>query len=163
VRATEDALEDYLGSAALLLERYGVVLDLEPDGAIALDQSPQGALTFALRGFLPNGHQPALGIVEVREIWRHIEGDIYERAEYAYELLDRERDSRRALHLHDADLFVRRFQVVVHEHCEHPISHAPCAHAYGEPVRDASAGVGRLLDAWLDPEPPDCAALRCLE
>jgi len=163
VRSTEDALEDYLGSTALLLERYGVVLDLGPDDALSLDESPQGSLSFALRAFLPDGHQPALGIVEVREIWRHIEGDTYERADYAYELLDRERDSRRAFHLHDADVFVRRFQVVVHEHCEHPIGHAPCAHVQGGPVRDAFEGVMRLVDAWIDPVDRLCDGRLCLE
>jgi hypothetical protein len=163
VRSSGEALEDYLGNTALLLERYGVVLDLGPDDSVALDVSPKGSLSFALRGFLPDDHQPTQRIVEVREIWQPVGGDTYERSEYAYELVDRERDSRRAFHLHDADLFVRRFQVVVHEHCEQPIGHAPCAPVQGGPVRDSFEGVLRLVDAWIDPVDRVCDGLQCLD
>jgi hypothetical protein len=76
-------------------------------------------------------------------------------------LLDHERDFRRAHHLHDRDVFVRRFNVVVHEHCERPIGNVQCAHYEGSPIRDAFAGVVALLDAWTA-DPPECADLRCL-
>jgi hypothetical protein len=163
VRLSGEALEGYVANTALLLERYGVVLELEPDDALGLDESETGRLSFSVRGFLLDGRQPPGAIVDVREIWRPTADGPYERSDYAYELLDHERDFRRAFHLHDAEVFVRRHDVVVHEHCERPIGNAPCAHVSGFPVRDAFAGVERLLDAWLDPQIPDCDALRCLE
>ncbi|HET7026101.1 MAG TPA: hypothetical protein VFI28_00260 [Candidatus Limnocylindrales bacterium] len=90
-----------------------------------------------------------------------IGADTFERAEYVYELLDHERNIRRAFHPHDAEAFIRRFQVVVHEHCEHPIGSSVCDHYEGSPVRDAFAGVRLLVDAWAG-ETPDCSALVCL-
>jgi hypothetical protein len=163
VRLSGQALEGYVANTALLLERYGVVLELEPDEALELDESETGRLSFSVRGFLPDGRRPPGAIVDVREIWRPTAVGPYERSDYAYELLDHERDFRRAFHLHDAEVFVRRHDVVVHEHCERPIGNAPCAHVSGFPVRDAFAGVERLLDAWLDPQIPDCDAFECLE
>jgi hypothetical protein len=164
VQLTGDELESYLASTALLLERYGVVLDLEEDEALALEESHTGRLSFSVRGFLPDGRQPPQAIVQVREIWRLTTANgPYERTDYAYELLDHERNDRRAFHLHDPDVFVRRHDVVVHEHCERPIGSAPCAHVSGFPVRDAFAGVERLIDVWLEPRLPDCDGLPCLE
>jgi len=164
VQLTGEALEGYLANIALLLERYGVALDLEQDEALTLVESDSGRLSFSVQGFLPDGRQPPQAIVQVREIWRPTSaGGPYERADYAYELLDHERDFRRAFHLHDRDVFVRRHDVVVHEHCERPIGNAPCAHLSGFPVRDAFAGVERLLDAWLEPQMPACDGLPCLE
>jgi hypothetical protein len=85
----------------------------------------------------------------------------FERAAYAYELLDPERDLRRAFHLHDPEWFMARFLVLTHEHCEQPIGHARCAHLHGQPVRDAYRGIELLMAAWLDEV--DCTSLPCLE
>ena len=156
-------LEDYLSRIAELLERSGVVLDLEPTAPLVLDESPSGAMSFTLRGFLPDGRFPPLSVLEVRERWRRLAPDQLERREYEFELLDHERGVRRAFHLHDSEDFIRRFHVVVHEHCEQPIGTAPCAHMTGPPVPDGYRGVELLLAAWSDPMPPDCAAITCLE
>jgi hypothetical protein len=99
----------------------------------------------------------------VREFWRPDAHGTFQRSEYAYELLDHDIDFRRAWHLHDQDLFIERFRVVVHEHCERPIGSASCDHYAGTPVRDAFAGVERLFATWIDPEPPDCHVLICLD
>ena len=80
---------------------------------------PSGTRSFRLRTLLPDGRQPPLAVVEVREIWRPTgPDDAFERSDYAYELLDHERNARLAFHLHDAERFIRRHDVVVHEHCE---------------------------------------------
>lgn len=155
-------LEDYLSRVAELLERYGVVLDLGSVQQLVLDESPSGAMSFALRGFLPDGRTPPRSVVEVRELWRLVAPDAVERWEYEFELIDHERTYRRAFHLHDAEATIRRFRSVVHEHCERPIGTAPCAHLAGLPVRDAFGGVELLLRAWIDPV-PDYAAMTCLE
>ena len=156
-------LEAYLSRIAELLERYGVVLDVEPTDSLVLDESPSGAMSFALRGFLPDGRLPPLSVLEVRERWRRLAPDELERWEYEFELLDHERGFRRAFHLHDSEDFIRRFHVVVHEHCEKPIGMAPCAHLAGSPLRDGYRGVELLIAAWTDPILPDCAALPCLQ
>ncbi len=158
-----DGLEVYLSRVAELLERYGVVLDLGPAAPLVLEESPSGAMSFELRGFLPDGRVPPLSVIEVREQWRRLKANRFERWAYAFELLDHERAFRRAFHLHDRKAFVRRFHVVVHEHCERPLGKAPCAHITGPPVRDAYRGVDLLLEAWIDPRPPDCAAMTCLD
>ena len=160
---TADGLDEHVAAIAQLLERYGVALDLGAVGELVVDQTPGGSAFFELRGFLPDGRQPARSVIEVREVWRRRSADALERWEYEYELLDHERGFRRAFHLHDRDEFIRRHQVVVHEHCEYPIGVAPCAHFEGGPVRDAFEGVERLLAAWTDPTVPDCMRLRCLE
>ena len=156
-------LEAYLARVAELLERYGVVLDLAPSAPLQLDESPSGALSFALRGFLPDGRMPPQSILEIRERWIALGSGEVERSEYAYELLDHERGFRRAFHLHDPEDFVRRYDVVVHEHCERPMGTTACAHVQGSPVRDGYHGVEVLLKAWIDPDVPDCANLPCLD
>lgn len=163
MRLTTPELEDHVASVALLLERFGVNLDLGTHEELLLQRSPSGARWFAFRGLLPGERHSAGSIVGLREIWRPTNAEHLERAEYAYELLDHELDFRRAFHLHDAEAFVRRFQVVVHEHCERPIGTALCDHLAGSPVKDAYKAVTLLLDAWVDPAVPDCAGLPCLE
>lgn len=156
-------LEAYLSGVAELLERYGVVLDLAPDAPLEVAESPSGALSFSLRGFLPDGEMPPQSVLEVRERWVSLGPDEVERSEYEYELLDHDRDFRRAFHLHDREDFVRRFDVVVHEHCELPIGTAPCSHFEAFPVRDGYRAVELLLETWVDPAVPDCRAMLCLD
>jgi hypothetical protein len=163
VRLAVGDIEGYLSLVAELLERYGVVLDLEPGAPLVLEESPTGALSFVLRGYLPDGRVPPLSVVEVRELWRRSGSGQVERWGYAYELIDHERRVRRAFHMHDRDDFVRRFQVAVHEHCEAPVGAVRCPHIMGPPVRDAFRGVELLLQSWIDPVTPDFAAMTCLE
>lgn len=163
MRLTRAALEGYLADLAELLDRYGVALDLAADEDLILFESPSGSLSFELRGFPPDAHQPPRSVLELREIWQSSEPGALERRDYAYELLDHERGYRRAFHLHDRDWFAGRFDVVVHEHCEQPIGTAPCAHVAGHPVRDGFRAVEMLMAIWIDPVAPDCEALPCLE
>ena len=156
---TLSELDEYLLALATLLDRHGVNLDSD---VLALDRTPSGAVGFELHGLLPAGSGEHASMLTVREHWAPT-GDWLGRIEYGYEILDRRRDFRRAYHHHDADAFVRRYSVVVHEHCEKPIGKAPCAHVEGSPIRDGFAGVMRLIETWTDPEPPDCRAFRCLE
>jgi hypothetical protein len=162
VQLTQAALEDYLSRVAELLERYGVALDIGPQEDLALEESPSGARSFELRGFLPDGQMPPGSTVVLREVWSRATGNRLERTGYEFELLDHERDFRRAFHLHDPEFFIGRFQVVVHEHCEQPIGTAPCDHMAGDPVRDAYQGVEVLLGVWVDPVVPDFSRFRCL-
>lgn len=159
MRLTDRALDSHLADIAKLLDRYGASLD---PGDLTIEVAAAGARTFDIRGFLADGRQPPLAALEIRETWLPVDTGAFERAEYAYELIDRERDFRRAFHLHFPDWFERHFLVVVHEHCERPIGAVDCEHYEGAPVRDAFAGIVKLVDVWTD-EPPECAELRCLE
>lgn len=159
MRLTDQGLDDHLADIAKLLDRYGASLD---PGDLTIEEATAGARTFDVRGFLPDGRQPALAFVEIRETWLPADAWTFERAEYAYELIDRERDFRHAFHLHFPDWFERRFLVVVHEHCERPIGAVDCEHYEGAPIRDAFAGIIKLFDLWTD-APPECDELRCLE
>lgn len=161
MRLSGSALEDYVADVVELLERYGASVDEDPEPFI--NASPSGARWFEVRAVLPDGRTPPRSIVEVREVWQPVAGGSYQRREYEYELLNRDRDARRAFHLHDRDVFVRLFDVVVHEHCEQPIGRSSCDHYAGQPVRDAFAGVELLVGTWVDPDEPDCGALTCLD
>lgn len=160
MRATLGSVEDYLVNVADLLERLGI--DLRGDADLSLLDDLQGGLSFELVGDLPDGHDPARAQVTIREGFDPAEGDRYVRARYEYELLDRARGFRRSFHLHFPDWFEQEFLVVTHEHCERPIGTVECEQYEGSPIRDAFAGVMALIDAWTA-DPPDCAALRCLE
>ncbi|HVL52886.1 MAG TPA: hypothetical protein VM344_01340 [Vitreimonas sp.] len=161
MRLRDDDLDTYLASVADLLDRYGVELDLVGRD-LGIEQTRDSARTFDLRGFLPDAGSSTRAILEIRETWLADDAGTFERAEYAYELLDSGRAFRRAFHLHAPDWFERHFMVLVHEHCERPIGTFDCQHYEGSPLRDAFAGVLALIDAWTD-EPPDCDRLRCLE
>jgi len=160
MRLSGAALEDHVADVVELLDRHGWVLaqDSDPD----VKASPSGARWYDVLVALPGSPQRR-ATVAMREVWLPVAEDGFERSDYRYELLDPGRNIRRAWHRHDSEWFARRFDVLVHEHCENPIGEAACDHYAGFPVRDAFAGVELLVDAWLDPDPPDCDALRCLE
>lgn len=162
MQLSDKDVDDYASRLVALLERFGVVLTRpDLDEPVDVLEADDGSLSFELIGSLPDGREPALSTVELRERFQPIAGSRFERDRYAYELLDRERGFRRAFHLHDPEWFQRHNLVVVHEHCERPIGTALCAHYHGSPIRDGHAGVVALIDAWTD-EPPDCSALLCL-
>jgi len=161
VRLSGSALEDYLADVVELLERYGALVDEDPQPFI--NASPSGTRWFELRAGLPDGRVPSRSAIGVREAWQPVAADAFERREYEYELLDRDRDYRRAFHLHDREVFARFFDVVVHEHCEQPIGTSTCDHYAGQPVGDAFAGVEALVGTWVDPNEPNCGALTCLD
>lgn len=159
---SDPAVDDYASRLVEVLERWGIVLTKPALGQPAeVLEAGDGSLSFELIGSFPDGRAPALATIEMRERFRAIAGDRFERAGYEYELLDHERDFRRAFHLHDPEWFEHKYLVLVHEHCERSVKHVACAHYSGLPVRDAYAGVEILFDAWTD-VPPVCSNLRCL-
>lgn len=118
----------------------------------------------SIRGDLPGSGIPKSSQVDITERWmRPFRDRPWRLVEYAYELLDQERDVRFALHLHDQDWFVDNFRVVVHEHCESPIGTVRCRHYVGDPVADGFEAVDRLLEVWTRDAQLDCAALTCLD
>ena len=160
MRGTFDSIEDHVLGVAALIERLGATIRGDDDLQLVEDRA--GGLTYELVADLPDGLEPARAEIVVREAFTPEGRQAYVRAHYEYELLDHSRDFRRAFHLHTPDWFRRHHLVIVHEHCERPIGAIDCPHSFGSPIRDASAGVLALIDAWTD-EPPDCSALQCLE
>lgn len=155
-------VDEYVVRLVELLERYGVVLSQPPaDADIEVLEADDGSLSFELIGGLPDGRQPPLATLELREEFRP-DKQGYRRARYEFEVIDRERDFRRAFHLHSPEWFAREYLVVVHEHCERPIGHVRCAHYQGSPISDGYQGVRVLLETWLA-DPPDCRLLPCYD
>lgn len=162
MRLTSAGLDDYLADLAELAERYGITLGLTDGEPLTIESEPSGSRRFTLLGALPAGRNWPAASVELGETWRPAGLDGYERSAYRYELLERQRDFRRAFHRHDEGFFERRYGVVVHEHCELPIGAAPCAHLFGAPVRDGYRAIELLMSAWVADQ-PDCPSLPCLE
>jgi len=162
MRGTQDEIAAYLASAANLLGRYGADLAF-PAGldAVELLEDSNGNLSYELLGTL-GSQNAARSELAIREGFDRLGPDQYERMRYEFELVDRGRDYRRAFHMHFTDWFIERYQVVVHEHCERPIGRVLCEHYEGSPVKDAFAGILKLVDAWTD-APPECVDLRCLD
>jgi hypothetical protein len=67
--------------------------------------------------------------------------------------------TRRALHRHDDEYFVRIHDVATHEHCESTMGHIACAHYSGLPVSGAIDGFRRPYNVWLSNGKPDCSQL----
>jgi hypothetical protein len=163
MRLSYEECEDYLARVAALLEQFGLTFSRPAEGEDPiLEESETGVLSYDLRGVLvdPDGGVPAR--VEIREQFRSMRPDVYERTRYEYELRDEARGYRRAFHLHSPESFMNKYLVVVHEHCERPIGAGQCEQYEGSPVKDAFAGARTLLAAWTD-NPPDCGSLRCLD
>jgi hypothetical protein len=162
LQLSDEEVDDYASRLVALLERFGVVVSKPgPAERVEVLEADDGSLSFELVGSLPDGREPALSTLELRERFQPMADARFERDRYEYELLDRERGFRRGFHLHDPDWFERRYLVVAHEHCERPIGKALCAHYHGPPIRDGYAGAVTLIDVWTD-EPPDCSTLLCL-
>ncbi|MFN8518985.1 MAG: hypothetical protein U0667_06260 [Chloroflexota bacterium] len=156
-------LEFALAKLIDLMERFGAVV-MSPDGGddVVVAHEPSGRLRIRLQARLSASRSGDAGI-DVIELWGPASPGMWDRVEYAYELRDHRLGYRRALHKHDVGCFVRRYDVVTHEHCESTIGVALCPHFTGEPVRDAADGFLRLYGQWLENSPPDCTALRCLD
>lgn len=162
MRVDRPGCDRYLQLLAELMDRYGIRLtEPAPGEDLVLLEDEVGRLSFRLSGSMGGARTRAT--VVVREELEPIgEDDLYQTSRYAYELVDRQRDYRRAFHLHDADWFRREFMVVVHEHCERPIGRPVCDHHAGEPMRDGFAGLAAIIGAWLA-EPVECGDLPCLD
>ena len=161
--ATADALLTYLADLVEGIERFGVtVLPPNDSDEISLGREDDGSLVIDLECRPPLSRRSADVRMVIFERWRPTGGDRYERGDYAFETRHEELQYRRAFHRHDAEGFLRAFDVATHEHCEATLGHAVCAHYFGEPVVDAAEGFMRLYELWLSDEKPACSALRCL-
>lgn len=162
--ASADALLTYLADLVEQLERLAVTI-LPPNDAddIEIGRDTDGALLIDLECHLPADRRSASVELDIFERWRQTGPDQYERTDYEFELRHHERGYRRSFHRHDADRFLRAFDVATHEHCEATLGYATCDHYFGNPVIDASDGFRRLYELWLSDVKPDCSGLACLD
>lgn len=161
MRLTQARLNEYAVGLAKKLWTIGV--DLQPEGPAVAHDARRGLVELRLTGLLPGTGAPRPAALTVRERWEAVGGE-WTRTGYLYELDDFEAQRRRAWHWHDAEEFVRRFRVVVHEHCEEVLGAPICRHYAGMPVEDGYAGIDLLLSAWTTAdELLGCDDLSCLD
>jgi hypothetical protein len=86
----------YLGGLAVYLRNLGAEVP-EP----SLDRYEGGEIGFAITAELPGPGDPKPAVMTVQEIWNPTGAGRYERAEYAYDLIDYPANRRRAFHMHD--------------------------------------------------------------
>jgi len=152
-------LPDYVASLAQRVATTGA------DVVVPRIEYTRGALSAQLfvDGELPGSGIPRTSMIHVVERWSRSYLDRPWRLdEYAYELLDHERDLRIAFHLHDAEWFVANHRVVVHEHCERPIGVSRCQHYAGTPIAGGFEALDRLMAAWVSDSVEDCSLRTCL-
>lgn len=165
MRLTRARLNGYL--AGLAKKTWTIGADLR-SGEPALARDPrQGLIELALTAVLPSAGVLRPAELTIRERWALAgdTGDRWERVGYLYELDDHEMNRRRAYHWQDPEVFIRHFQVVVHEHCEEAMGMAACRHYAGFPVENGYAGIDLLLAAWTVAPGGSlgCDRLVCLE
>ena len=158
MRAGRAQLTSYVTGLATYLIRVGCELRSQP----TLDVYDGGALGFDIEAALPGTGSPMAADIRLSETWRP-GGTVFDRDEYEYELVDRERRRRRAYHRHDAQAFLRRTETAIHEHCEEVLGRPECDHYSGLPVRDGYDAIERLLIAWTEPGKLGCAGLDCMD
>lgn len=161
--ASADALLSYLADLVEQIERLAVRV-LPPNDAdeIEVGREDDGSLVIDLECRPPLPRRSAEVEIRIFERWRPIEHDRYERVDYRFEIRHHALGYRRAFHRHDAEHFLRAFDVATHEHCEAALGYATCGHYVGEPVVDATDGFRRVYELWLTDEKPDCSTLSCL-
>jgi hypothetical protein len=159
--STEDLLA-YLADVIEVVERYGATVLPPNDGEEVQWARVGDDLVMDIEARLPASHRSADADLDLQERWSPRAPAQWILVEYGYDLRDRELGYRRALHRHDADQFVRAWDVATHEHCETTLGYAVCGHYAGEPAADAIDGFLRLYGEWLANAKPDCSELRCL-
>jgi hypothetical protein len=73
----------YLGELAVYLRNPGADVP-EP----SLERYDTGEIGFAITAALPGSHEPKPAVMTAQEIWNPTGAGRYERAEYAYDLID---------------------------------------------------------------------------
>ena len=147
----------YLGGLAAYLRNMGGEVP-EP----LLDRYDTGEIGFEVSGQMSGTGEPKPAIITATEVWQAVGADRYERAEYAYDLVDFPCNRRRAFHMHDVPTYLTRLGVTAHEHCEEVLGEPTCDHYLGLPIYSGYEALNALLTCWSDPGPLGCARLRCV-
>jgi hypothetical protein len=157
VSHSSSQVASYLGGLAVFLRNRGGALP-EP----TLDRYEAGEIGFEVDAEMSATGEEKPATIKAIEIWKPVGEDRYERAEYAYDLIDYPLDRRRAFHLHDASIYLARLGVTAHEHCEEVLGHPTCDHYLGLPQHSGYEALNALLACWSDPGPLGCAGLECV-
>lgn len=158
MRASQAQLASYISGLATYLVRLGAQLRSQP----TLDVYDGGVLGFDIEAVLPGAGAPNAAEIRLSETWRP-RGAGFERDEYEYELVERERPRRRAFHRHHPETFLRRAETAIHEHCEEVLGQPECDHYVGLPLRDGYEAIERIQLAWTEADNLGCAGLDCMD
>jgi hypothetical protein len=156
--ATVEALQDHLGTLAVILWNFGASFPVP-----TLDQyADTGNLGFSFSAQLPGPDLPASASIKLSEVWEPAgsPGE-FDRTEYEYDFIEHPRNRRRAFHSTQRQFYARHFGVLVHEHCEEVLGAPVCGHYYGLPVT-AYEAIAMFTAIWGQPGPLGCAELRCM-
>jgi hypothetical protein len=162
ITASTDDLLAYLADVIEVVERFGATV-LPPNEGEEVQWAREGddlVMDIGTRLPTPRGSQDVDLVLQER--WSPRAPGQWIRVEYGYDLRDHELGYRRAFHRHDADHFVRAWDVATHEHCEATLGYPVCGHYAGEPAADAIDGFLRLYGIWLANTKPDCSKLHRL-
>lgn len=153
------SLNQYVIGLAKALDTRGFEIHNSP----IAEFDASGLVVFSVSGAVHDreGGKPAEIILE--EVWRPLAERRWERREYTYDLIDRPRGRRRALHLHDRDLAESVWGTVVHEHCEEVLGQPTCGHYLGRELPDGYQAIELLVAAWVEPGNLGCSSLTCLD
>ena len=150
---------EYLTGLAKSLYTRGFDLTANP----LIESDRLGYLAASVIALIPSDPRSGTTEISLREIWRPLPNQWWERREYAYDLIDRPMNRRCAFHLHDRDTAEALLGAAVHEHCEETLGQPVCAHSMGRELPDGHVAIDLLMAAWLEPAPYGCAELICLD
>jgi hypothetical protein len=153
--ASLQEVASYLGGLAVYMRNEGAEVP-EPE----LDRyDDSDDIGFELVGEMPWPTDPKPAELSARELWSPAGRDRYDRIGYVYELIDRPHNRRRAFHLHDPEVFLKRLGVPMHEHCEEIMDHPVHEHYLGLPIANGYEALNALLTCFSTEEPFGCASL----
>ena len=150
-------IKRYIISALANLEGRG----FEVPGMVDAVIDDTGALAFSVTGTCPEVSVGPVAEVRLDEVWQPIGVQLWERSEYAYDLVDRPMNRRRAWHMHAVRQSRAALGSPAHEHCEEVLGRPPCDHYLGMELRDIHEGIALIDGAWMEPGPLGCGALMC--
>lgn len=152
------AINRYIVAALKDLETRG--FEVPTIAEVAIDDD--GVLAFAIEGACPEVSASGPAVASLREIWTPIGVRVWQRAEYAYDLIDHPAHRRRAWHMHAVDQARSVLGSAAHEHCEEGLGLPACDHYRGYELSSVHEGIALIDAAWSEPGPLGCSTLACL-
>jgi len=149
---------EYVTGLAKSLYTRGFDLTANP----LIETDSHGFLAVSVVAVIPSDSPQGATEISLRETWRPLPNQRWERHEYTYDLIDRPMNRRRAFHLHDRAAAEALLGAAVHEHCEETLGQPLCAHYLGRELPHGHVAIDLLMAAWTEPGVYGCAELICL-
>ena len=152
------AIGEYVTGLAKSLYTRGFDLTTNP----LIETDSRRFLAVSVVAVIPSYSPRGATEISLRETWRPLRNQRWERHEYTYDLIDRPMNRRCAFHLHDRDAAEPMLGAAVHEHCEETLGQPLCAHYLGRELPQGHVAIDLLMAAWTEPGVYACAGLICL-